>query len=47
MIGPGLRDGSPAPVIAETSDGPERIADAHRPMESDALVGRIVVRVGR
>ncbi|WP_318207129.1 zinc-dependent alcohol dehydrogenase family protein [Streptomyces sp. SJL17-1] len=46
FIGSGLRDGSLAPVIAETFDGLERIADAHRLMESDAHLGKIVVRVG-
>ncbi|MFE6851679.1 zinc-dependent alcohol dehydrogenase family protein [Streptomyces sp. NPDC057674] len=46
FIGAGLRDGSLAPVIAETFDGLERIADAHRLMESNAHLGKIVVRVG-
>ncbi|WP_319308306.1 zinc-binding dehydrogenase [Streptomyces sp. TX20-6-3] len=46
FIGAGLRDGSLAPVIAETFDGLERITDAHRLMESDAHLGKIVVRVG-
>ncbi|WP_435865836.1 zinc-binding dehydrogenase [Streptomyces wedmorensis] len=45
FIGSGLRDGSLAPVIAETFDGLERIADAHRLMESNTHVGKIVVRV--
>ncbi|KQX53560.1 MULTISPECIES: zinc-dependent alcohol dehydrogenase family protein [unclassified Streptomyces] len=45
-IGSGLRDGSLAPVIAETFEGLERIADAHRLMESNTHVGKIVVRVG-
>ncbi|MFE6815077.1 zinc-dependent alcohol dehydrogenase family protein [Streptomyces sp. NPDC057677] len=46
FIGAGLRDGSLAPVTAETFDGLERIADAHRLMESNAHLGKIVVRVG-
>ncbi|MEU3478492.1 zinc-dependent alcohol dehydrogenase family protein [Streptomyces sp. NPDC033754] len=45
FIGSGLRDGSLAPVIAETFEGLERIADAHRLMESNAHIGKIVVRV--
>ncbi|MFC9391607.1 zinc-dependent alcohol dehydrogenase family protein [Streptomyces sp. NPDC057027] len=45
FIGSGLRDGSLAPVIAETFDGLERIADAHRLMESNTHLGKIVVRV--
>ncbi|MFJ5830498.1 zinc-binding dehydrogenase [Streptomyces sp. NPDC093089] len=44
--GAGLRDGSLAPVIAETLEGLERIADAHRLMESNTHLGKIVVRVG-
>ncbi|MGW6966535.1 zinc-binding dehydrogenase [Streptomyces zaomyceticus] len=47
FIGSGLRDGSLTPVIAEVFDGLERITDAHRLMESDAHLGKIVVRVGR
>ncbi|MFJ8663776.1 zinc-dependent alcohol dehydrogenase family protein [Streptomyces sp. NPDC093795] len=46
FIGSGLRDGSLAPVIAETFDGLERITDAHRLMESNTHLGKIVVRVG-
>ncbi|MEV8586058.1 zinc-dependent alcohol dehydrogenase family protein [Streptomyces sp. NPDC051180] len=46
FIGTGLRDGSLAPVVAETFDGLERIADAHRLMESNTHLGKIVVRVG-
>ncbi|MDV9189716.1 zinc-dependent alcohol dehydrogenase family protein [Streptomyces sp. SR27] len=45
-IGSGLRDGSLAPVIAETFEGLERITDAHRLMESNTHFGKIVVRVG-
>ncbi|MFD0153623.1 zinc-dependent alcohol dehydrogenase family protein [Streptomyces sp. NPDC055721] len=45
FIGSGLRDGSLAPVIAETFEGLERIADAHRLMESNTHTGKIVVRV--
>ncbi|CAM5485858.1 zinc-dependent alcohol dehydrogenase family protein [Streptomyces narbonensis] len=45
FIGSGLRDGSLAPVIAETFQGLERIADAHRLMESNTHLGKIVVRL--
>ncbi|MEU6983431.1 zinc-dependent alcohol dehydrogenase family protein [Streptomyces sp. NPDC046324] len=45
FIGSGLRDGTLAPVIAETFEGLERITDAHRLMESDTHTGKIVVRV--
>ncbi|MGJ7416374.1 zinc-dependent alcohol dehydrogenase family protein [Streptomyces cinereoruber] len=45
FIGSGLRDGSLAPVVAEVFDGLERIADAHRLMESGTHIGKIVVRV--
>ncbi|WP_137990131.1 zinc-dependent alcohol dehydrogenase family protein [Streptomyces vilmorinianum] len=45
FIGSGLRDGSLAPVIAETFDGLERITDAHRLMETNTHTGKIVVRV--
>ncbi|MEV3991637.1 zinc-dependent alcohol dehydrogenase family protein [Streptomyces sp. NPDC049837] len=45
FIGSGLRDGSLAPVIAETFDGLERIVDAHRLMESNTHTGKIVVTV--
>ncbi|MGW6569372.1 zinc-dependent alcohol dehydrogenase family protein [Streptomyces sp. NPDC054975] len=45
FLGTGLRDGSLAPVIAETFEGLERITDAHRLMESDTHTGKIVVRV--
>ncbi|MFI6420468.1 zinc-dependent alcohol dehydrogenase family protein [Streptomyces sp. NPDC050842] len=45
FIGSGLRDGSLAPVIAETFEGLERITDAHRLMESNTHTGKIVVRV--
>ncbi|MFK4225660.1 zinc-dependent alcohol dehydrogenase family protein [Streptomyces sp. NPDC019890] len=45
FIGSGLRDGSLAPVIAETFDGLERIVDAHRLMETCTHTGKIVVRL--
>ncbi|WP_327358580.1 zinc-dependent alcohol dehydrogenase family protein [Streptomyces sp. NBC_01304] len=41
----GLRDGTLAPVIAEAFDGLERICDAHRLMESNTHIGKIVVSV--
>ncbi|MEU7013052.1 zinc-dependent alcohol dehydrogenase family protein [Streptomyces sp. 2RAF24] len=45
FIGSGLRDGSLAPVIAETFEGLAAIPDAHRLMESNTHTGKIVVRV--
>ncbi|UKY50467.1 zinc-dependent alcohol dehydrogenase family protein [Streptomyces inhibens] len=45
FIGSGLASGALAPVIAETFDGLEQIADAHRLMESNTHTGKIVVRV--
>ncbi|WP_260461992.1 hypothetical protein [Streptomyces lateritius] len=45
LIGSGLRDGSLAPVIAETFEGLERVTDAHRLMESATHLRKIVVRV--
>ncbi|MFI8964782.1 zinc-dependent alcohol dehydrogenase family protein [Streptomyces sp. NPDC053493] len=45
FIGSGLRDGSLAPVIAETFEGLESLPDAHRLMESGTHTGKIVVRV--
>ncbi|MET9950785.1 zinc-dependent alcohol dehydrogenase family protein [Streptomyces sp. NPDC006339] len=45
FIGSGLRDGSLAPVVAETFDGLASMTDAHRLMESNAHTGKIVVRV--
>ncbi|MEU8620838.1 zinc-dependent alcohol dehydrogenase family protein [Streptomyces sp. NPDC048623] len=45
FIGSGLRDGSLAPVIAETFDGLDAMPAAHRLMESNTHLGKIVVRV--
>ncbi|MFP1625370.1 zinc-binding dehydrogenase [Streptomyces sp. 5K101] len=45
FIESGLRDGSLTPVIAETYDGLERMADGHRLMESNRHTGKIVIRV--
>ncbi|MEU8546471.1 zinc-dependent alcohol dehydrogenase family protein [Streptomyces roseoverticillatus] len=45
FIGSGLASGALAPVIAETFDGLERMADAHRLMESNTHTGKIVVTV--
>ncbi|MFB9512874.1 zinc-dependent alcohol dehydrogenase family protein [Streptomyces purpureus] len=42
-IGSGLADGTLAPVIAETFDGLDRVADAHRLMESNTHTGKILV----
>ncbi|MDG4864519.1 zinc-dependent alcohol dehydrogenase family protein [Streptomyces sp. T-3] len=47
FIESGLAAGTLAPVIAETFDGLGRIADAHRLMESNTHMGKIVVTVGR
>ncbi|MFF5441755.1 zinc-dependent alcohol dehydrogenase family protein [Streptomyces achromogenes] len=41
----GLADGTLRPVIGEVFDGLERMADAHRLMESNTHTGKIVVRV--
>ncbi|MFI8823262.1 zinc-dependent alcohol dehydrogenase family protein [Streptomyces sp. NPDC053431] len=45
FIGSGLRDGSLAPVVAETFEGLDALPDAHRLMESGTHTGKIVVRV--
>ncbi|MEW2515081.1 zinc-dependent alcohol dehydrogenase family protein [Streptomyces sp. NPDC046870] len=44
-LGAGLGDGTLRPVIAEVFDGLDRIADAHRLMESNEHTGKIVVRI--
>ncbi|MEU6668817.1 zinc-dependent alcohol dehydrogenase family protein [Streptomyces sp. NPDC046727] len=44
-IGSGLADGTLRPVIGEVFDGLERIVDAHRLMESNEHMGKIVVRI--
>jgi NADPH:quinone reductase-like Zn-dependent oxidoreductase len=41
----GLADGTLRPVIGEVFDGLDRMADAHRLMESNTHTGKIVVRV--
>jgi NADPH:quinone reductase-like Zn-dependent oxidoreductase len=41
----GLADGTLRPVVAEVFTGLDRIRDAHRLMESERYVGKIVVRV--
>ncbi|MFC6018450.1 zinc-dependent alcohol dehydrogenase family protein [Plantactinospora solaniradicis] len=41
----GLRDGGIRPVIGEVFDGLDRIVDAHRLMESNTHIGKIVVTV--
>lgn len=46
FIGSGLRSGALAPVVGATFDGLERMPDAHRLMESNAHIGKIVVTVG-
>ncbi|MFD9858246.1 zinc-dependent alcohol dehydrogenase family protein [Streptomyces alboflavus] len=40
----GLRDGTLRPTIAQTFDGLDRMPDAHRLMESNTHIGKIVVR---
>ncbi|MEU6821958.1 zinc-dependent alcohol dehydrogenase family protein [Streptomyces atriruber] len=45
FIASGLRDGTFRPVIGEVFEGLDRIRDAHRLMESNAHVGKIVVRL--
>ncbi|THA73572.1 NADPH:quinone reductase [Streptomyces sp. A0642] len=45
FIGSGLRSGALAPVVGATFDGLERMADAHRLMESNAHTGKIVVTI--
>ncbi|WUG26443.1 zinc-dependent alcohol dehydrogenase family protein [Streptomyces sp. NBC_00464] len=45
FIGSGLRSGALTPVVGATFDGLERMADAHRLMESNAHTGKIVVKV--
>ncbi|MEV6808998.1 zinc-dependent alcohol dehydrogenase family protein [Streptomyces sp. NPDC051132] len=41
----GLADGSLRPLVGEVLDGLDRMADAHRLMESNRHTGKIVVRV--
>ncbi|MDN3024987.1 zinc-dependent alcohol dehydrogenase family protein [Streptomyces sp. S.PB5] len=45
FLNAGLADGGFRPVIAEVFDGLDRIQDAHRLMESNQHMGKIVVRV--
>lgn len=45
FLNAGLSDGGFRPVVAEVFDGLDRIADAHRLMESNRHTGKIVVRV--
>ncbi|MFD8818188.1 zinc-dependent alcohol dehydrogenase family protein [Streptomyces sp. NPDC059627] len=44
-IGSGLADGSLRPLVGEVFDGLDRIRDAHRLMESNTHMGKIVVRI--
>ena len=44
-VWPLLEAGKIAPVIAATF-GLEQVADAHRLMESNQVIGKIVLRVG-
>ncbi|WP_399920719.1 zinc-dependent alcohol dehydrogenase family protein [Streptomyces kanamyceticus] len=46
FIGSGLAGGTLAPVIGETFHGLESMPDAHRLMESNTHMGKIVVRLG-
>ncbi|MFF1381578.1 zinc-dependent alcohol dehydrogenase family protein [Streptomyces sp. NPDC058308] len=45
FIASGLRDGTFRPVVGEVFEGLESIRDAHRLMESNEHVGKIVVRL--
>ncbi|MCT9080115.1 zinc-dependent alcohol dehydrogenase family protein [Streptomyces fulvoviolaceus] len=45
FLNAGLSDGGFRPVVAEVFDGLDRIADAHRLMDSNRHTGKIVVRV--
>nr|WSW69945.1 zinc-dependent alcohol dehydrogenase family protein [Streptomyces sp. NBC_00995] len=45
FIGSGLRSGVLAPVVGATFDGLEKMADAHRLMESNTHIGKIVVTI--
>lgn len=45
FLAAGLGDGSLRPVIAEVLEGLERIVDAHRLMETNEHIGKIVVTV--
>ncbi|MEU1333703.1 zinc-binding dehydrogenase [Streptomyces sp. NPDC005865] len=45
FIASGVRDGTLRPVVGEVFDGLDRIRDAHRLMESNDHVGKIVVRL--
>ncbi|MEU1144948.1 zinc-dependent alcohol dehydrogenase family protein [Streptomyces sp. NPDC005863] len=45
FIASGVRDGTLRPVVGEVLDGLDRIRDAHRLMESNDHVGKIVVRL--
>lgn len=44
FIESGVRDGTYRPVVAEVFEGLERMPDAHRLMESNTHIGKIVVR---
>ncbi|MFD5077269.1 zinc-dependent alcohol dehydrogenase family protein [Streptomyces sp. NPDC058371] len=45
FLNAGLRDGGFRPLVSEVFDGLDRIADAHRLMESNRHTGKIVVRI--
>lgn len=45
FLNQGLRDGTFRPPIAEVFDGLDRIQDAHRLMESNTHIGKIVVKL--
>ncbi|MEU2620044.1 zinc-dependent alcohol dehydrogenase family protein [Streptomyces sp. NPDC007157] len=45
FLNAGLADGGFRPVVGEVLDGLDRIRDAHRLMESNAHLGKIVVRL--
>ncbi|MFF3988470.1 zinc-dependent alcohol dehydrogenase family protein [Streptomyces sp. NPDC001797] len=45
FLNAGLADGGFRPVVGEVLDGLDRIRDAHRLMESNTHIGKIVVRI--
>ncbi|MGW7072524.1 zinc-dependent alcohol dehydrogenase family protein [Streptomyces sp. NPDC054855] len=45
FLNQGLRDGTLRPQVAEVFDGLDRIQDAHRLMESNTHIGKIVVKL--
>jgi NADPH:quinone reductase-like Zn-dependent oxidoreductase len=46
FVGAGLRDGSFSPQVDRVFDGLDQVVDAHRHLESNTQVGKIVLRPG-